>query len=91
MKQHENMKGADNSEQAGSEARRQFLKKAGKFAVYTPPAVMMLMKPSFAGNTQKGSWMGRPKNSWKPEQKHSWKPEQKHSWKPESGPSNKHS
>jgi len=27
-------------------ARRDFLKKAGKFAIYTPPAIMMLMHPS---------------------------------------------
>jgi len=26
--------------------RRAFLKKAGKFAVYTPPAMMLLMHPS---------------------------------------------
>jgi formiminotetrahydrofolate cyclodeaminase len=26
--------------------RRDFLKKAGKFAIYTPPAMMMLMHPS---------------------------------------------
>jgi len=63
------------TEKAVMEARRRFLKKAGKFAVYTPPAVMMLMKPSFAGDRCKGSWVGRPKNSWKPEQQHSWKPE----------------
>ena len=27
-------------------ARRDFLKKAGKFAAYTPPAMMLLMYPS---------------------------------------------
>jgi hypothetical protein len=27
-------------------ARRDFLKKAGKFAIYTPPAMMLLMHPS---------------------------------------------
>jgi len=63
------------TEQSVTEARRRFLKKAGKFAVYTPPAVMMLMKPTFAGDRCKGSWLGRPKNSWKPEPQHSWKPE----------------
>ena len=36
------------AEQQRSESRRAFLKKAGKFAVYTPPAVMLLMKPSYA-------------------------------------------
>ena len=30
------------------ESRRDFLKKAGRFAVYTPPAVMLLMKPGNA-------------------------------------------
>ena len=30
------------------EARRKFLKTAGRFAVYTPPAMMMLMKPGYA-------------------------------------------
>jgi len=48
-----------NPEETGS-SRRDFLKKAGKFAIYTPPAVMMLMKPGFAASRQKGSWMGRP-------------------------------
>ncbi len=48
-----------NSEETAS-SRRDFLKKAGKFAIYTPPAVMMLMKPSFAASSQKGSWMGKP-------------------------------
>ncbi|GEM_PF-6310772 len=65
-------------------SRRDFLKKAGKFAVYTPPAVMMLMKPSFAarGGYQKGSWMGRPNKSWQPRGRHSWKPDRS-SWKPQ--------
>ena len=27
------------------ESRRKFLKKAGKFAVYTPPALMLMSKP----------------------------------------------
>ena len=53
-------------------SRRDFLKKAGKFAVYTPPAMMMLMKPSFAGGRHKGSWMGKPDTSWEP-QNRSWK------------------
>jgi hypothetical protein len=42
------------------ESRRSFLKKAGKFAVYTPPAVMLLMKPSFAHMSK--SYVGRPEN-----------------------------
>ncbi len=39
-------------------ARRKFLKSAGKFAIYTPPAVMLLMKPSYA--TISKSIAGRP-------------------------------
>lgn len=35
----------DFNESTGS-ARRDFLKKAGKFAIYTPPAMMLLMHPS---------------------------------------------
>jgi len=35
----------DMNDNTGS-ARRDFLKKAGKFAIYTPPAIMMLMHPS---------------------------------------------
>lgn len=70
-----------NSEETVS-SRRDFLKKAGKFAVYTSPAVMMLMKPSFASKEgQKGSWMGRPRNSWKPQHRTSWKPQHRSSWK----------
>ena len=40
-------------------ARRKFLKDAGKFAVYTPPALMMLMKPSYASINS--SMVGQPK------------------------------
>lgn len=29
-----------------TESRRKFLKKAGRFAVYTPPAITLLMHPS---------------------------------------------
>lgn len=35
-------------------SRREFLKKAGKVAIYAPPAVLLLSKPSFA--TLKGSY-----------------------------------
>lgn len=35
----------DTNKTTGS-ARRDFLIKAGKFAIYTPPAIMMLMHPS---------------------------------------------
>ena len=45
-------------EETVGQARRDFLKTAGKFAVYTPPAVMMLMKPAYA--TINKSMTGRP-------------------------------
>jgi len=65
---------ASESENSSGVNRRDFLKKAGKFAVYTPPAVMMLMQPSFASSGQKGSWMGKPQGnkSWKPQGNKSW-------------------
>ena len=47
-----------NTEQAVGQARRSFLKTAGRFAVYTPPAVMMLMKPGYARMNY--SVVGRP-------------------------------
>jgi len=47
-----------NPEEAVGQARRNFLKTAGKFAVYTPPAVMMLMKPGYARMNK--SMTGRP-------------------------------
>jgi hypothetical protein len=50
--------GSVDPERCVAESRRDFLKKAGKFAVYTPPAVMVLMKPSYA--TVSGSGTGRP-------------------------------
>ena len=40
------------------QSRRDFLKNAGKFAVYTPPAMMMLMKPGYASICK--SFTGRP-------------------------------
>ena len=64
-----NQEDARDAEQT-AESRRKFLKQAGKFALYTPPAVMVLMKPSFAGN--KGSWAGRPNCSWKGQAPRSW-------------------
>ncbi len=48
----------DTGQTGREESRRAFLKKAGKFAVYTPPTVMMLMKPSY-GHMSK-SVDGRP-------------------------------
>ncbi|MEA3244269.1 MAG: hypothetical protein U9Q19_12670 [Pseudomonadota bacterium] len=47
-----------NPEETVGQARRNFLKTAGKFAVYTPPAVMMLMKPAYARMNK--SMTGRP-------------------------------
>ena len=35
-------------EEGVAKSRRDFLKKTGKFAMYTPPAMMLLMKPSYA-------------------------------------------
>lgn len=52
--------GSGSEEEVGN-ARRQFLKTAGKFAVYTPPAMMMLMKPSHASVMY--SVVGRPKGN----------------------------
>jgi hypothetical protein len=46
------------SDNSRHEARREFLKRAGKFALYTPPTVMMLMKPGFAQIN--GSLVGKP-------------------------------
>ena len=39
------MDGKSNSDKAKTESRRKFLKTAGKFAVYTPPALMLMSKP----------------------------------------------
>jgi hypothetical protein len=38
----------DEIEICTEESRRKFLKQAGKLAVYTPPAMMVMMKPSYA-------------------------------------------
>ena len=32
--------------ESNESSRREFIKKVGKFAIYTPPAVMLLMHPS---------------------------------------------
>ena len=39
---------------ADQETRREFLIKAGKVAIYTPPAVMLLMHPSKDALAQSG-------------------------------------
>lgn len=36
------------------ESRRKFLEQAGKLAVYTPPAMMLMMKPSLAATVFSG-------------------------------------
>jgi hypothetical protein len=41
--------------------RRGFLKKAGKFAAYTPPAILLLMNPSLQAFAKSGGGgMSRP-------------------------------
>jgi hypothetical protein len=44
------------------ETRRQFLVTAGKLAIYTPPAIMLLMHPSKDALAQSG---GSPEKQWK--------------------------
>ena len=39
-----------------TESRRKFLKTAGKFAVYTPPALMLMNKPSHATFKKTGGY-----------------------------------
>ena len=39
-----------------SESRREFLKTAGKFAVYTPPALLLMNKPSHATFKKTGGY-----------------------------------
>lgn len=41
--------------ESAREARRDFLKKAGRFAIYTPPAMMVLMKPGREAIAQSGN------------------------------------
>ncbi len=36
--------------------RREFLKRAGKFAAYTPPTLMLLMQPSYAKIAKSGGY-----------------------------------
>ena len=50
-----------NKEYTRSESRRKFLKTAGKFSVYTPPALMLMSNPghkAFAKSCNQG--VGRP-------------------------------
>lgn len=50
-----------------NEGRRDFLKKAGRFAVYTPPALMVMMKPSHAQFLKTGGVTPRPPTDYFPE------------------------
>ena len=44
----------ENRADSADNSRRDFLKKAGKLAIYTPPAMMVMMKPSHASFTKSG-------------------------------------
>lgn len=44
------------NEKNTSESRREFLKTAGKFAVYTPPALLLMNKPSHATFKKTGGY-----------------------------------
>ncbi len=43
------------------ESRREFMVKAGKFAIYTPPALMLLMHPSKNALAASGRCERRPR------------------------------
>jgi len=58
MKADETTKDIQSSDE---ETRREFLVKAGKVAIYTPPAVMLLMHPSKKVLASGG---GRPEKQW---------------------------
>ena len=47
--------------QTNRDSRRKFLKKAGKFAVYTPPALLLMSKSSHVAFAQ--SWNGNIDNN----------------------------
>lgn len=72
----------DTNEEAATKGRRDFLKKAGKFAIFTPPAVMLMIKPSYA--TFNKSMVGRPKHKKKMHKnkkyKSNWKKYKKRWW-----------
>lgn len=52
MMEHQDVENRAHAEQIATESRRKFLKKAGAFAIYTPPAISMLMHPSHASVTK---------------------------------------
>ena len=44
------------NKESKAESRRDFLKTAGKFAVYAPPALLLMGKPSHATFTKSGGY-----------------------------------
>jgi hypothetical protein len=46
------------SAEISDKSRREFLRKAGKLAVYTPPAMMLLMQPSLKAVAASGKVSG---------------------------------
>ena len=48
----------------GADDRRDFLKKCGKFALVTPPAVTFLLSTSLSSKAIAGSGGDRPGNGW---------------------------
>lgn len=49
---------AETEQQPNGASRRDFLKSAGKIAIYTPPAIMLLMKPGKQALACHGSLRG---------------------------------
>ena len=47
--------GTDTPTENVEESRRRFLKKAGKLAIYTPPAMALMMQPSQASFLRSGA------------------------------------
>jgi len=62
---------ASNSEKnervAAEESRREFMKQAGKLAVYTPPAVVLLMRPSVNAIAQSAAPSYPSQSTWSDE------------------------
>ena len=54
MKEQMKNKEIDTAKGEVEESRRRFLKKAGKLAIYTPPAMAMMMQPSQASFLKSG-------------------------------------
>ena len=49
---------SDKKKEKIAESRRRFVKSAGKLAVYTPPAMVALMKPSYVAFAKPGGTVG---------------------------------